>query len=92
MLPIKESKTSSHSWQLYFSKFLLATVEVCESLCHLISIKADLACNTSYQDLYDWDKAVIKIDLSKKFYDVRKPLYLETDVSGIGLSAGPLQV
>ena len=27
-----------------------------------------------------------------KYYDARKPLYLETDASGVGLAATPLQV
>ena len=45
-----------------------------------------------YQDLYDEAKKIIKQDSCMKFYDMSKPLYLETDASGISLTAGLLQV
>ena len=41
--------------------------------------------------LYDKVKALIKDDVCMKFYDETKPLYLETDASGIGLSITLLQ-
>ena len=34
----------------------------------------------------------MKEDTCMKYYDVRKPLYVETDTSGIGLGATLLQV
>ena len=45
-----------------------------------------------YQELYDKGKNIIKQDAYIKFDDTSKPLYLKTDVSGIGLGAGLLQV
>ena len=45
----------------------------------------------SYQALYNKKKSLIKGDVSMKFYDETKPLYLETDVSGIGLGTTLLQ-
>ena len=40
-----------------------------------------------------YDKAkILKKDASMSFYDVARPLYLETNASGIGLGAGFLQV
>ena len=39
-----------------------------------------------------FDKALIKADMSMKFYDDTKPLYLETDASRIGLGTALLQM
>ena len=36
-------------------------------------------------------KSIIKADACIKFYDETKPLYLETDTSGVGLGASLLQ-
>ena len=44
-----------------------------------------------YQDLYEKAKAIIKGDAYMKFYDVARPLHLETNSSGIGLGARLLQ-
>ena len=44
-----------------------------------------------YQNPYDKPK-IIKQDASRKFYDVSRPLYLETDVSGVSFVAELLQV
>ena len=44
-----------------------------------------------YQDLYDKEK-IVKKDVSMKFYDMAKPLYLETNACSISLGAGLLQV
>ena len=35
------------------------------------------------QDLYNRAKEIVKKDACMKFYDVARPLYLETDVSGV---------
>ena len=45
----------------------------------------------SYQALYDKTKYLIKANVCMKFYDETKPLYLETDASGIGLGTTLLQ-
>ena len=37
-------------------------------------------------------KSLIKAEMCMKFYDDTKPLYLETDASGIGLRAALLQL
>ena len=41
--------------------------------------------------IYDEAKSLIKDNLYMKFYDETKPLYLETDASGIGLGPDLLQ-
>ena len=45
--------------------------------------------NVLYQVLYDKMKSLIKDDVCMKFYNETKPLYLETDASGIGLGTCP---
>ena len=48
--------------------------------------------NTSYQQLFDNAKSIIKADVCMKFYDNSKPLYLETDASGIGPGVALVQL
>ena len=64
----------------YLGKFSPRTGEVCESLRKLMSAKA-------FEDA----KAIIKEDACMKFYNETKPLYIGTDVSGVGLGAALLQ-
>ena len=45
-----------------------------------------------YPNLYNKAKKVIKKDPCMKFYDTSRPLYPETDASGVSLAAGLLQV
>ena len=45
-----------------------------------------------YQQLFDKAKSIMKADVSMKFYDDAKPLYLETDASGVSLGAALLQL
>ena len=45
-----------------------------------------------HQTLFDMMKSLIKDDVCMKFYDETQPLYLETDMSGIGLGAALLQI
>ena len=42
--------------------------------------------------IVDKVKAIIKEDTSIKFYDETKLLYLETDLSGVGLGAGLIKI
>ena len=48
--------------------------------------------NASYQSLFAKAKLLIKADVCMKFYDDSKPLYLETDASGVCLGAALLQM
>ena len=42
--------------------------------------------------LFNKAKAIMKEDVFMKFYDGTRPQYLETDISGVGLGAGLLQI
>ena len=74
------------------SKFLQATVEVCELLRKFTSVKAEWCCNGTYQDLFDKVQRLITMDTWMKHYDTLKPLSLEREASGIGLVASLLQI
>ena len=69
----------------YLSKFSPSTTSICEPLQKLTSNRAVWIWNASYQAIYNKAKSLIKADICMKFYDEIKPLYLETDASGIGL-------
>ena len=43
----------------------------------------DVECHI--QKMFEEAKVIIKDDACMKFYDKIKPLYIETDVSGVGL-------
>ena len=45
-----------------------------------------------YQDLYNKVKKIIPKTAYTTFYDVSRPLYLESDASGVNLGAGLPQV
>ena len=66
-------------------------VTICATLQKMTSSMAVWTCNAPYQDIYDKTKSLIKTNACMKFYDATKSLYLETDASGIGLSAALLQ-
>ena len=76
----------------YFGKFSPGTAEVCKLLCKLTSCKSVWTWNASYQQMFINAKSIIKADVCMKFYDNSKPLYLETDASGISLGAALLQL
>ena len=76
----------------YLNKFSPGTSEACELLRKLMSSKATWMWNTSYQQLFDKAKSLIKAEMCMKFYDDTKLLYLKTDACGIGLGAALLQL
>ena len=73
-------------------KFSPGMAEVCELLQKLTSSKMTWTWNAPYQQLFNKAKALIKVDVCMKFYDDTKPLYLETDASGISLRAALIQI
>ena len=75
----------------YLGKLSPGTAEVWEPLHKLTSSKMMWTWNPSYQQLFNNAKSVIKADVCRKFYDYTKPLYLETDASGVSLGEALLQ-
>ena len=61
----------------YLGKFSPGTSEVCKLLLKLTSSKMTWTWNTSYQQLFNNAKSIIKADVCMKFYDDSKPLYLQ---------------
>ena len=55
-------------------------------------MKADLAWNRMYLELYNRTKKIIKKEETMKFYDASRPIYMEADGSGVGLGAQLPQV
>ena len=76
----------------YLNKFSPGTSEACEPLRKLMSSKATWTWNTSYQQLFNKAKSLIKEEMCMKFYDDTKLLYLETDASVVSLGAALLQL
>ena len=68
------------------------TVEVCKPLGMMTSVNGTWMWNRSYQEINERAKSLVKEDTCMKYYDVRKPLYLETDASGVSLGIAVLQV
>ena len=75
----------------YLEKFSPGTADVCDLLHKLTSSKVTWTWNVSYWSLFSKAKLLIKSDMCMTFYDDTKPLYLETDASGVGLGAAMLQ-
>ena len=75
----------------YLGKFSPGKADVCDPLCKLTLSKVTWTRNTFYQSLFNTAKVLIKSYMCMKFYDDTKPLYLETDISGVGLGAALLQ-
>ena len=75
----------------YLGKFIPGTADVCDPPHKLTMSKATWTWNTSYQSLFNKAKLLLKLHVWIKFYYDTKPLYLETDTSGLGLDAALLQ-
>ena len=75
----------------YLGEFSPSIAEVCESPRKLTSAKREFTWNPTYQKMFDKIKAIIKEDACMNFYYETKPLYIETDASGVGLGAALLQ-
>ena len=67
----------------YQSKFSPMTAEVCEPLRGLTSFNVVLTWKRSYQETYERVQLLVKEDTCINYYEARKPLYLETDTSGV---------
>ena len=76
----------------YLSKLSPMAADVCEPLRRLTSVNAVWMWDRLYQEVNEKARLSVKEDMCVKYYDVRKPLYLETDASGVGLSPALLQV
>ena len=76
----------------YLGKIFPGTTDVCDPLHKLTSSKVMWTWNVSYQALFNKAESLIKMDMCMKFYDDTKPLYLETDASGVGLDAALSQM
>ena len=74
----------------YLGKFSPGMAEICDPLQKLTFSKVVWTRNASYQKLFT--KSLIKVDICMKLYNDTKPLYLETDESGVGLGAALLQL
>ena len=72
----------------YQCKVSPVTAEICELLQKLTSVRSAWSGNKMCRDLYDKAKKIPKKDACIKFYDASRPLYLETDASGVSLGAG----
>ena len=74
----------------YLGKFSPGTTDICDPVHKLTSSKVTWTWNISYQALFNKVTSLIKVDMCMIFYNNTKPLYLETDTSGIGLGAALL--
>ena len=66
----------------YLGKVSLTTAEVCESLRELALLKYKWTWNSTYQNLYEKVKIIIKKNANMAFCNEKKQLYLETDTFG----------
>ena len=64
---------------------------MCDPLCKLTLSKVTWTWNASYQSLFSRGKLFIKSVMCMIFYNDTKPLYLETDISRVGLGPALLQ-
>ena len=76
----------------YLSTFSPMPAEVCETLDRHSSVNTAWMWNRSYQEVCKKSKLLVKEDMYMKHYNVRKPLFLETDASRLSLGTALLQV
>ena len=76
----------------YLGKFYPGTTNMGDPLHKLTSSKVTWTWNASYQALFNKAKSLIKENMCMQFYDNTKPLYLETDASGVGPGVALLQM
>ena len=76
---------------IYSGEFSPATANICEPLLRLTSRKTEWTWNSMHQDLCEEARAVIKDNISMKFYNEKETLYLEPDASSVGPGAEFLQ-
>ena len=89
-VPLQKNKRAFLGIINYLTKFSPSTADACETLKELTSVKTEWTWNAAYQKLFHRVNPIIKADTCMKFYDETKPLYLETDTSGVGLGASLL--
>ena len=75
----------------FLGKFSPGTADVCDPLNKLTFSNVIWTWNVSYQALFNKAKLLIKSDMCMQFCNDTKPLYLETDASGVGLGVALLQ-
>ena len=63
----------------YLSKYLMATLEMCDLLREETTVKCKWIRNKTYQELWDKMRFLINKDSQMKSYDESEPLYLKTD-------------
>ena len=76
----------------YLGKLSPMTAEVCKIFRRLIQANAAWTWNRLYQNIYERIKSLVKEDMCMKYCSARKPFYLETDASWVGLGKALLQV
>ena len=76
----------------YLGKISHSNAKVCEPLRKLISSKCRWTWDSMCQNLYDSAKNIMKNNVTIAFYNEKEQLFLETDVSGMGLGPSLLQV
>ena len=76
----------------YLIKFSPVSNEARKPLSKPTLVKAEWSWNRMYQDLSDRAKKLITKDSCMKFYNALKPIYTETDASGVSIGAGSLWV
>ena len=75
----------------YISKYTPEAVQVCKSLCELISIRCDYKWHQCHLDAFNKAKKLMNKDCYFHVYNPNKPLFIETDASKVRLGGALLQ-